>query len=171
MKWKLVPLLALLASPAVADEQVGPFILPAYYPDAIVLNGDITPQMPAEFAAARAARPDATTLILASPGGDINTAIRLGFEVKKLGMATWVMQGSRCASACAVLFFAGSPRVVDGELALHQPEYASQDIKHATFRSLMALGMPAAVFDVMWSTPYTDMHVLSDQELKAFGLR
>jgi hypothetical protein len=169
MRWLIA--LALLASPAIADERIGSFVLPVHYPDAIVLNGDITPGTPAEFEEARKRRPEATTLILASHGGDLNTAIRMGFELQTMGMATWVMRGSWCASACAVLFFAGSPRIVDGELGVHQPEHSSQDIKHATYRSLMALGMPPAIFDSMWNTPHTDIYVLSDDELRAFGLR
>lgn len=61
-------------------------------------------------------------LLLNSPGGSVDEAIKVSEEIDRLQIHTVVPRGSSCQSACgAILFVAGDPRTIEegGEIGLH----------------------------------------------------
>jgi hypothetical protein len=53
---------------------------------------------------------DISCINLDSPGGDVATAVTIADIVNNRDMATSIRGGDMCASACALVFFAGAPR-------------------------------------------------------------
>jgi len=59
-----------------------------------------------------AASHSGATVVLESPGGSTIDAIEIGEAIRLKGFSTLVMNGSECSSACALIWLAGSPRVL-----------------------------------------------------------
>jgi hypothetical protein len=51
-------------------------------------------------------------VLLASDGGSLQAGIQIGTAIRLRGLATLVPDGSRCASACAIAWLGGTPRVM-----------------------------------------------------------
>lgn len=64
-------------------------------------------------------------VILKSNGGDVLAAMKMGEIARAKGAATFVMNGSDCASACVLVFAGGVERLVfaGGRLGLHRPAF------------------------------------------------
>jgi hypothetical protein len=59
-------------------------------------------------------------ILLNSVGGNLTGAIRCTRYVRKKEMETWISRNQTCASACALIFFAGVERFSKGKLLVHQ---------------------------------------------------
>ena len=57
---------------------------------------------------------------LNSIGGNVLGALRFARYVRKNQMNTWIAHKQTCASACALVFLAGTQRFSDGNLIVHQ---------------------------------------------------
>ena len=158
-------------SNVVALRQFGSFTLPDTQPFAIRLNDEIGNSTARDFEKARAARPDATVLILNSPGGYVDTALVIANEVRQRGMITIVPRGSGCYSACAYIYFAGIRRQVDGELGVHQIYTEVADLVYAQttlsdiLDALDAYGVQQAIVSHMLRTPPEEMYVFTKTEI------
>lgn len=161
---------------ATLTDQSGAFRLPPDQPDLIVLNADITKSTPAEFDRALEVRPRARTLVLNSPGGDVDGALAMAREVYRLGLTTYVPDQMGCYSACAYVFFAGRDRWAAGELGVHQIYTEVADLELAqtilgdVIDALVDFGVRQPVISHMLRTPPDDMYVFSARELKDFAI-
>lgn len=158
-------------SNAVALRRFGAFSLPETKPYAIQLNDEIGNSTARDFEKALAARPDATVLLLNSPGGYVDTALVIATEVRKRGMVTMVPAGSGCYSACAYIYFAGTTRQVDGELGVHQISTEVADLVFAQttlsdiLDALYQYGVEQAIISHMLRTPPEEMYVFTRTEI------
>lgn len=59
-----------------------------------------------------AANHEEAIVMLESPGGATVEAIDIGEAIRLLGYSTLVINGSDCTSACALIWLAGSPRII-----------------------------------------------------------
>src|SRR3974390_950361 len=82
-------------------------------PAIIYLTGDIVSGDQSRFSAIAAANSNAV-LVLSSPGGALMPAIEIGKATRLRGYTTVVYDESVCASACALIWAAGSRRVISG---------------------------------------------------------
>lgn len=80
--------------------------------DLISISGTFTEGDDAAFRRLAAASPKAV-VILDSGGGNLLTGLAIGRAIRLSGFATAVPPGSLCASACALTWLAGSPRLLD----------------------------------------------------------
>jgi hypothetical protein len=53
---------------------------------------------------------DDAVVVLESPGGDLVSGLEIGLSIRELGFDTLVVDGSECASACALAWMAGETR-------------------------------------------------------------
>ena len=62
-------------------------------------------------------------VVLASPGGALGAGMHMGLIIAETGLPTFVPDGEVCASACALAWLAGAPRMMTGasEIGFHQP--------------------------------------------------
>jgi len=159
---------------AVANERFGNFIVRSDHPDLIELAGPIDSRSVADFHRALAAQPGVRVILLKSPGGYVDEALKIAAEVRQLGLNTAIPRSGGCYSACTYLFFAGREHVVRGKLGVHQvseegvaPGQAYDgDVRAA----LKRYGAPAAVLKAMAATPSSSLHVFSAREISTYAL-
>ena len=62
-------------------------------------------------------------VVLASPGGALGAGMHMGLIIAENGLPTFVPDGEVCASACALAWLAGAPRMMTevSEIGFHQP--------------------------------------------------
>ncbi len=118
---------------------------------------------------------------LASPGGDIDSAMKLGRLWRQLGVTTHIGKNDRCLSACVFAFMGGERRVVDGQLGIHRPYFnTTEDTpdRTARFRFMQKvvrdyveeMDFPPSLYEAVMRVPPESMRVLAPAELKNFYL-
>ena len=159
----------------------------------ITIEGRIAPGDYQKLADVAAANHEAHTLWLASPGGNLKEALRMGKLIRSVGFAVHVPfskaeplvalkdpANNTCSSSCFLLFAAG---VIRGGLVLgiHRPslpadEYfslgleravdAQRVIAEAVTGYLAEMGVPAKYASLMLSTNASDMVWLSAEDVR-----
>jgi len=66
------------------------------------------------------AESDRAVIVVNSGRGILNAGLEMGRAIRLRGFATAVPQGALCASACALTWLAGSPRLLDANSRLRQ---------------------------------------------------
>jgi ATP-dependent protease ClpP protease subunit len=162
-----------------ADETIGPFTLLASDPTVIILDGQIDSQTPLEFIRALRDRPNATAIILNSPGGQVDGGLILANQVHDRHMVTYIPKEAGCYSACSFVLFAGAKRLVEGELGVHQismEQHGDGDLVTGQMKlsdildALNDYGVDPRIVSLMLRTKPEDMHVFKAQELQDFGI-
>ena len=106
---------------------------------------------------------------LNSIGGNVLGALRFARYVRKNQMNTWIAHKQTCASACALVFLAGTQRFSEGNLIVHQylppAEQGNEKIARdtawisvqriigETITLLNSFGTPRFVFERIFSSP------------------
>ena len=106
---------------------------------------------------------------LNSIGGNVLGALRFARYVRKNQMNTWIAHKQTCASACALVFLAGTQRFSEGNLIVHQylppaeqgNEKIARDVAWIsvqrtigeTITLLNSFGTPRFVFERIFSSP------------------
>ena len=117
-------------------------------------------------------------ILLNSIGGNVSGALRFAKYVRKNQMNTWIAHKQSCASACALVFLAGTQRLSEGNLIVHQylPPAAQGNEKIAmdaawisvqriigeTITLLNSFGTPRFVFERIFSSP--DLYEFTEAE-------
>lgn len=138
-----------------------------------------------ERVAAMANRMDIPTRILdvSSTGGHVEEAIRAGDAMADSHWSIWVRDGSICHSACVLVLAAGDTRSIVGKVGIHRLiRDNSQARTRAELRAelkqihgdvteyLERNGGAATIADLMMTVPNRDLRLLTDAELKEYGL-
>ncbi|MEL6463467.1 MAG: hypothetical protein AAFQ58_00745 [Pseudomonadota bacterium] len=127
-------------------------------------------------------RPD--TLILQSPGGSVQDALALGRTIRREGIATQMLAGEFCYSACPYLLAAGTSRDIDaaasvgvhqhyfGESTVLPAAFAVEDIQQGQAEVMIYLndmGIDPLVMQHAMSTPPDQIYILLAEELAEYG--
>ncbi|MEO0502852.1 MAG: hypothetical protein AAFZ14_05965 [Pseudomonadota bacterium] len=168
---------------------------PGQLPDRLVLTGSdgSTYRLEGGIEAGDAARiadqldtlqPPPETLILQSPGGSVQDALALGRHVRTKGIATRMLPGEFCYSACPYLLAAGPSRDIAegasvgvhqhyfGENTLLPAAFAVEDIQRGqaeVMTYLAEMGIDPLVMTHALSTPPDQIYVLLPEELERYG--
>ena len=153
--------------------------------DAFRLEGAIAPGDAERIAARIADKGDAVTeLILQSPGGSVDDALRLGRLLRDRSIATRVLSGEFCYSACPYLLAGGVTRRIadDASIGVHQHAFgkntllpaflAVEDIQRGqaeVMAYLHAVGINPLVMRHALATPADEIYVLLPEELERYG--
>jgi hypothetical protein len=142
---------------------------------ALVYNGMIEPgDFDLFLAALNTAR--ANTVIIDSPGGDVREAIRIGLETHRRGLNTHLRSNHICASACALIFFAGQRKFLSrsASIGLHMARTREGDPSLAGTSLiegyLLAMGVPAGVLSRMYSYGPEEMLWLSEDDKRSLNV-
>jgi hypothetical protein len=108
-------------------------------------------------------------ILLNSVGGNLTGAMRFARYVREKKMDTWIAKNQTCASACALVFLAGTERFSEGKLIVHQYlPTAGQGDANATWDTafigvqsmigeiitlLNSFGTPPFVFERIFNSP------------------
>ena len=170
------------SKPAVADaneegiRRFGNFLVFDGIPGTIGLAGEIGPSTPLDFRRALRAVGEPKVLALGSDGGSVSSALLLAYEVHELGIKTWVPPDLGCYSACSFVFLAGSERLAEGKLGVHQVWGDSVDASSAQtvvsdiLEAFSDFGVSQEVTSAMLRTRPEDMYVFSEVELRQWNL-
>ena len=118
-------------------------------------------------------------ILLNSIGGNVLGALRFAKYVRKNQMNTWIAQNQTCASACALVFLAGTQRFSEGNLIVHQylppAEQGNEKIARdaawisvqkiigETITLLNSFGTPRFVFERIFSSP--NLYAFTEAEM------
>jgi membrane-bound ClpP family serine protease len=95
-----------LAAAEISQQQLGSSSV-----ELILLNGVIEPEDTSTFLSAIAAH-EKGVVVLNSEGGAVLPALEMGKRLRIKQLATAVPENALCASACALMWLAGSPRLM-----------------------------------------------------------
>lgn len=166
-------------SSSAADDGVhafGNFLTFDDAPGVIAMVGDIGPSTPLDFRRALRAVDDPKVIALSSDGGLVSSALLVAYEVHERGMATYVMPESGCYSACAFVFLAGSSRLAEGEVGVHQvwgeqvDASSAQTVVSDILEAFSDFGVRQEVTSAMLRTVPEDMYVFDATELAQWGV-
>jgi hypothetical protein len=119
-------------------------------------------------------------IALNSPGGIVDEALTIGRSLRAREMATLILPGMACVSACPYMLAGGTERLVSlrGVVGLHQHYYdapaympvffAVEDIQYnqgRTMEYLIEMGIDPALMRFGLSTPPDDIYILVEDEL------
>src|SRR6185437_10016175 len=118
------------------------------------------------------------TIRLNSVGGNLLEAIKIADVVRKAKIATAVLSGATCASACFIIFAAGNEKYAHYTAALgvhgasepngeESVESGAATVSMA--RVVRELGVPASIIGKMVVTPPDQMVWLGPDELRSMG--
>ncbi len=94
-----------------ATAQAGPVEAQCGKPCTVSIGGPIGEADYRAFHDLAAAHPDAL-VVLTGPGGRVDPALAIGREIRARGMRTLVPAGATCASACSLIWLAGTQRLL-----------------------------------------------------------
>lgn len=129
--------------------------------------------------------PPVTDLILQSPGGSVHDALALGRHVRRSGIATHILSGEICYSACPYLFAGGATRVVakDASVGVHQHDFdentylpafiAIEDIQRGqgeVMSYLNDMGIDPLIMQHALATPASEIYVLLPGQIETYRL-
>lgn len=156
------------------------------------LTGTIDPGAADRFATEIAARGEyVTTVLLDSPGGSVNDALKIGRLILEKGLSTEVPDGKLCASSCPIIFASGKTRIAGREAAIgvHQIYAAALSASPVDALSVAGVAMAdaqamtaeitrylgtAGVDPALWlhalETPPDRLYYLSTEEMEALKL-
>jgi hypothetical protein len=147
------------------------------------LSGEITPgdadRLLAEVKTATNDRRVIAGIRLGSPGGDVGEGFKLARVVRDAKIATIVPDGAMCASACFIVFAAGSEKFAGYAARVGVHGAASDRSQHETEQSRAAtiimarvvneMGVPPGIIGQMVVTPPNQMVWLSPDDLRSMG--
>lgn len=151
--------------------QFGSFLTFDEIPGLLALVGDIGPMTPLDMRRALNSMDEPVALALASDGGNVASALMVAYEVKELGLSTYVMPDTGCYSACSFVFLAGKERLVEGELGVHQvwgedaDASTAQTVVSDILEAFSEFGVRQEVTSAMLRTLPENMYIFSPREL------
>lgn len=131
-----------------------------------------------------AADPAITELTLQSPGGSVRDALTLGRHLRDRGIATRVLSGEICYSACPYLFAGGATRTAEdgASIGVHQHSFgentllpaftAIEDIQRGQAEVMSYLddmGLDVRLMRPAMATPADEIYILLPQELRDYN--
>ena len=118
-----------------------------------------------------------------SGGGDAHAAMKIGRALRAASAHGYVPPRGRCFSACVLALAGASSRAIHGRVGIHRPEpvdaptlSGAEALRRTEegareIRGYLAeMGIGKRLYDAMIEVPPRDMRILTQAELRAFGL-
>lgn len=117
-----------------------------------------------------------------SDGGNVVSAIAYGRLIRSLGLSTFQLRATQCASACALAFVGGVIRQADpGAIGVHQTSFSSdavldghtaaaaiQQMTAQIMTYLLEMGVDPKLLQLSLSVPPNDMRYLTSAEMAEY---
>jgi len=121
--------------------------------------------------------------MLNSEGGDIEAAIGIGRQLRRIGASTLMWDGSQCLSSCVFILAGATRRTIAGRIGIHRPyslrtdqrpyEAVQQDQRRLAKLAkdyLEEVNVSTSLYDAMIRIPPEKMRLLSRADLEHFGI-
>lgn len=122
-------------------------------------------------------------LDISSSGGHVEEAIRAGDSMAESRWAIWVREGSYCHSSCVLILAGGDTRSIAGDVGVHRlfrdqskatsrAELSAElkDVSDQVRAYLVRNGADARIADLMMTVANRRLRMLSEAELREYGL-
>lgn len=122
-------------------------------------------------------------LDLDSAGGQVEDAIRAGDAIGNAGWTLWVREDAVCHSACVLILAAGDNRLISGQVGIHRmirlgSTATTRAELNAELREVQGQlsgylernGAALTIADLMMTVPSRDLRMLTQEELRQYGL-
>ena len=169
-----------LATPFVATTHAADI---RYVPDnevnVIAIEGEIVDGDYERFKAISVNSALSTLVLLSSPGGDLYEALGIGDVIHENGYTTGVSDGFKCASACGLIWLAGSKRALQGDakVGFHAAYHLAQGVPVEGGQAnamvgayVTRLGLPLKVVAFVTAAAPEEMRWLYPAEAMEIGL-
>lgn len=126
---------------------------------------------------------DRRILDIDSAGGQVEDAIRAGDAIANAHWTLWVREDAVCHSACVLILAAGDNRLISGQVGIHRMIRMSssastraelnaelREVQRQLNEYLERNGAALAIADLMMTVPSRDLRLLTQDELRLFGL-
>jgi len=120
---------------------------------------------------------------LNSKGGDIEAAIAIGRQLRRIGATTLMWDQSECLSSCVFVLAGAVRRVLAGRIGIHRPfssstekrDYQSVQAEQRRLAKLATtyleeVNVSPALWDAMMRVPPERLRLLARPELENFGI-
>lgn len=120
---------------------------------------------------------------LNSEGGDIEAAIGIGRQLRRIGATTLMWEGAQCVSACVFVLAGATRRILAGRIGIHRPysvrtDQRRYDAIQQDQRRLAKLAkdyledvnVSPSLYDAMVRIPPEKMRLLSRADLDLYGI-
>ena len=142
----------------------------------VVVDGDLTQEEDlATFQTLARAAPEGSSVRLRSRGGKIVTGLEMGKLIRQRRFATVVMDDTLCASACALAWLAGAPRVMGKKARIGFHAASINGVETGAGNALVGayldrLGLPErAIYFATVAGP-KEMSWLTPESAKGYGI-
>lgn len=141
----------------------------------IAISGTIEPGDEKTFHELASAMPNAL-VVLAGPGGRVGPALTIGMEIRARNMKTFVPAGGLCASSCALIWVAGTTRMLgaDAHIGFHalstlRAHTETHEFDPVLMHYLLELGYAGDATATIVNTPSLGIRWLDKFELNSNG--
>ena len=112
-------------------------------PIVVILEGPLVEDDEDRFATKTASLPSAF-VAFSSDGGSLAAGLRIGEAIRRKGFSTIVLDGRRCASACAFAWLGGIERFLgtDARIGFHAASNPASDGERNILPYLTKIGLP-----------------------------
>jgi hypothetical protein len=120
---------------------------------------------------------------LNSQGGNVEAAINIGRQLRRLSAIAAMTEKEECLSSCVFILAGATQRVIGGIVGIHRPysprtdqrDYTAVQKDHRRIATLAKtyleeMNLPPQLYDAMERIPPEKIRVLSKKELEEFGL-
>lgn len=151
-------------------------------PPVLVVKGDFELSDSPDHLSREVAASGARIITFDSNGGNIVAAMAYGRAIRSLGLSTFQLRATQCASACALAFVGGTVRQADpGSIGVHQSSFspernldghsavaAVQEITAQIMTYLIEMGVDPRLLQLSLSIAKDDMRYLTASEMQAY---
>lgn len=123
-----------------------------------------------------------TVITFDSPGGSIETAMRFGRVIRRLGLSTLQIRAGQCASACTLAFMGGVVRFAEpGSIGVHQSFFPStsgmgahdavsavQAVTAGIISYMIEMGVDPGLLQLSLSIDSSDVRYLTTAEMRQY---
>ena len=148
----------------------------------ILVKGEFGPSDSPEILSREVAASGARVVTFDSNGGNVVSAIAYGRMIRSLGLSTFQLRSTQCASACMLAFAGGVTRQAEpGAIGVHQSSFspdsnldgheavaAVQAITAQIMTYLIEMDIDPKLLQLSLSVPSDDMRYLTASEMQAF---
>ncbi|MBB3387232.1 hypothetical protein ACK83U_19500 (plasmid) [Rhizobium sp. WW22] len=150
----------------------------------LLLKGEFSQSDDPQQLSREVAASGAKAVTFDSNGGNILAAMAYGRMIRSLGLATFQLRASQCASACTLAFVGGLIRQAEpGAIGVHQSSFApgaglDSPTAVAAIQTMTAqimsyfteMGVDPKLLQVSLSVPSDDMRYLTASEMQSYGV-
>ncbi len=150
----------------------------------LLLKGEFSQSDDPQQLSREVAASGAKAVTFDSNGGNILAAMAYGRMIRSLGLATFQLRASQCASACTLAFVGGVIRQAEpGAIGVHQSSFAPgagldgptavaaiQTMTAQIMSYFTEMGVDPKLLQVSLSVPSDDMRYLTASEMQSYGV-